>query len=104
MPTLRSRAAVRVRKASPGCSGARPDVTCTMGAVMDSRIGRSMTSASARLPSLVLRTRLYSVRQDKVFGVELDTTDRSKAEANLKAMCEKLLANTVIEDYSFAID
>ncbi|PSH66134.1 MULTISPECIES: phosphoribosylformylglycinamidine synthase subunit PurS [Phyllobacterium] len=45
-----------------------------------------------------------SVRQGKVFDVELDTTDRSKAEANLKAMCEKLLANTVIEDYSFAID
>ncbi|ATU91338.1 MAG: phosphoribosylformylglycinamidine synthase subunit PurS [Phyllobacterium sp.] len=45
-----------------------------------------------------------SVRQGKVFDVELDTTDRSKAEANLKAMCEKLLANTVIEDYSVAID
>ena len=45
-----------------------------------------------------------SVRQGKVFDVELDTTDRSKAEANLKAMCEKLLANTLIEDYSFAID
>ncbi len=45
-----------------------------------------------------------SVRQGKVFDVELDTNDRSKAEANLKAMCEKLLANTVIEDYSVAID
>ena len=45
-----------------------------------------------------------SVRQGKVFDVVLDTTDRAKAEANLKAMCEKLLANTVIEDYSFAID
>ncbi len=45
-----------------------------------------------------------SVRQGKVFDVELDTTDRTKAEANLKAMCEKLLANTVIEDYSVAID
>jgi phosphoribosylformylglycinamidine synthase PurS subunit len=45
-----------------------------------------------------------SVRQGKVFDVELDTTDRTKAEANLKAMCEKLLANSVIEDYSVAID
>lgn len=45
-----------------------------------------------------------SVRQGKVFDVELDTKDRASAEANLKAMCEKLLANTVIEDYSFAID
>ncbi|MCB1415842.1 MAG: phosphoribosylformylglycinamidine synthase subunit PurS [Nitratireductor sp.] len=40
-----------------------------------------------------------SVRQGKVFDVELDTKDRKKAEADLSAMCEKLLANTVIEDY-----
>ncbi|NTS31480.1 phosphoribosylformylglycinamidine synthase [Phyllobacterium sp. YR620] len=45
-----------------------------------------------------------SVRQGKVFDVELNTSDRAAAEANLKAMCEKLLANTVIEDYSVAID
>lgn len=41
-----------------------------------------------------------SVRQGKVFDVELDTSDRASAEASLKAMCEKLLANTVIEDYA----
>ena len=29
--------------------------------------------------------------------------DRSKAEATLKAMCEKLLANTVIENYAFTL-
>ena len=45
-----------------------------------------------------------SVRQGKEFDVELNTSDRAAAEANLKAMCEKLLANTVIEDYSVAID
>lgn len=44
------------------------------------------------------------VRQGKVFDVELDGADRSKAEAELKAMCEKLLANTVIEDYSIALN
>ena len=43
------------------------------------------------------------VRQGKVFDVELDGADRSKAEAELKAMCEKLLANTVIEDYAVEI-
>ena len=43
------------------------------------------------------------VRQGKVFDVELDGADRSKAEAQLKAMCEKLLANTVIEDYAVEI-
>lgn len=41
-----------------------------------------------------------SVRQGKVFDVELDTKDRKQAEADLNAMCEKLLANTVIEDYA----
>lgn len=41
-----------------------------------------------------------SVRQGKVFDVELDTSDKVSAETKLKAMCEKLLANTVIEDYS----
>lgn len=41
-----------------------------------------------------------SVRQGKVFDVELEGADKAKAEADLKAMCEKLLANTVIENYS----
>ncbi|MGV1915800.1 phosphoribosylformylglycinamidine synthase subunit PurS [uncultured Agrobacterium sp.] len=43
------------------------------------------------------------VRQGKVFDLELDATDKAKAEENLKAMCEKLLANTVIENYAIAI-
>jgi len=43
------------------------------------------------------------VRQGKVFDVELHGTDRVKAEADLKAMCEKLLANTVIENYSVVL-
>lgn len=44
-----------------------------------------------------------SVRQGKVFDVELQTADKASAEAELKAMCDKLLANTVIEDYTVAI-
>ncbi len=43
------------------------------------------------------------VRQGKVFDVELAGTDRAKAEAALQAMCEKLLANTVIENYTVEI-
>ena len=43
------------------------------------------------------------VRQGKVFDLELNTPDKAKAEENLKAMCEKLLANTVIENYAIAI-
>jgi len=40
-----------------------------------------------------------SVRQGKVFDVELTVTDKKAAEAALKNACEKLLANTVIENY-----
>ncbi|MCA0279433.1 MAG: phosphoribosylformylglycinamidine synthase subunit PurS [Proteobacteria bacterium] len=43
------------------------------------------------------------VRQGKVFDIEISGNDRAKAEADLKEMCEKLLANTVIENYSVAI-
>lgn len=42
-----------------------------------------------------------SVRQGKVFDIEL--SDFRDAEARLKAMCEKLLANTVIEDFRVEI-
>jgi phosphoribosylformylglycinamidine synthase subunit PurS len=45
-----------------------------------------------------------NVRQGKVFDIELAETDRAKAEAALTAMGEKLLANTVIENYRVEID
>ncbi|MGX7872551.1 phosphoribosylformylglycinamidine synthase subunit PurS [Mesorhizobium sp. ORM6] len=44
-----------------------------------------------------------AVRQGKVFDVELAENDKTKAEADLKAMCDKLLANTVIENYAVEI-
>jgi phosphoribosylformylglycinamidine synthase len=40
-----------------------------------------------------------SVRQGKVFDIELAGTDKDKAEALLKEAADKLLANTVIENY-----
>ena len=40
-----------------------------------------------------------SVRQGKVFDIELDGGDRASAESNLKEAADKLLANTVIENY-----
>ena len=43
------------------------------------------------------------VRQGKVFDLQIDTADKAKAEADLKAMCEKLLANTVIENYAISL-
>ncbi|MBV5266431.1 phosphoribosylformylglycinamidine synthase subunit PurS [Pinisolibacter aquiterrae] len=39
------------------------------------------------------------VRQGKLIELELSGHDRVQAEADLKDMCEKLLANTVIENY-----
>ncbi len=42
---------------------------------------------------------VQSVRQGKVIELELDETDAAQAQANVTAMCEKLLANTVIESY-----
>lgn len=43
------------------------------------------------------------VRQGKVIELDLNETDKSKAEKMVTAMCEKLLANTVIESYSVEI-
>ncbi|MBL8789637.1 MAG: phosphoribosylformylglycinamidine synthase subunit PurS [Rhizobiales bacterium] len=43
------------------------------------------------------------VRQGKYFEIELAETDRAKAEAQVKAMCEKLIANTVIENYAIEL-
>jgi phosphoribosylformylglycinamidine synthase len=40
-----------------------------------------------------------SVRQGKVFEIEIAETDPARAAAELKDMAEKLLANTVIENY-----
>jgi phosphoribosylformylglycinamidine synthase len=40
-----------------------------------------------------------SVRQGKVFDIELAGTDQARAEALLKEAADKLLANTVIENY-----
>ena len=44
-----------------------------------------------------------TVRQGKVFDVELTAASKKAAEEKLNAMCEKLLANTVIEDYAVEV-
>jgi phosphoribosylformylglycinamidine synthase len=43
------------------------------------------------------------VRQGKVFDLEVSGTDTAAAQATLKAACEKLLANTVVENYAIEI-
>lgn len=44
-----------------------------------------------------------NVRQGKVFDLEVAGTDAESARSEIKAMCEKLLANTVIENYAIEI-
>ena len=43
------------------------------------------------------------VRQGKFIELELAETDPAKARDAVKAMCEKLLANTVIENYAIEV-
>jgi phosphoribosylformylglycinamidine synthase len=42
---------------------------------------------------------IASVRQGKVFDIELAGSDRKRAQAALKQAADKLLANTLIENY-----
>jgi len=44
-----------------------------------------------------------SVRQGKVFDIEIEDGDAVKAEATLKEAAEKLLANTVIENFKVEV-
>jgi len=46
---------------------------------------------------------IASVRQGKVFDIELEGADRAGAEAVLRDAAEKLLANTVIENYQIQL-
>ena len=46
---------------------------------------------------------VQAVRQGKVIDLDLVATDRAAAEAEVKAMCQKLLANPVIEKYTVEI-
>ncbi|MBM4132887.1 MAG: phosphoribosylformylglycinamidine synthase subunit PurS [Nitrospira sp.] len=44
-----------------------------------------------------------NVRVGKYMELDLAEKDKAKAEAEVKAMCEKLLANTIIEEYRFEL-
>ena len=43
------------------------------------------------------------VRQGKLIELEIAGSDADKAKVDIKAMCEKLLANTVIESYRIEV-
>ena len=45
---------------------------------------------------------LKNIRQGKFFEIELNENDEQKAENVVKRMCEKLLANLIIEDFKIS--
>ncbi len=84
-------------------SGARPlqarvHVTLKKG-VLDPQ-GKAIESALSSLGFAGVE----QVRQGKFIEVSLAETDPEAARKSLEAMCEKLLANTVIEDYAIELD
>ena len=46
---------------------------------------------------------LKSVRQGKIFDIELDGADQAAAQRKLSEACERLLANTIVENYAIEI-
>src|SRR5271156_4187551 len=92
----------------PGCG--RPDSplsTCLARSAMKARVTVTLKTGildpqgkaiEGALKSLGVAG-VASVRQGKVFDIEIDDADRACAEAALKNAAEKLLANTVIENY-----
>ena len=48
-------------------------------------------------------TKVESVRQGKVIEIGLNETSEESANKSIEEMCEKLLANTVIESYEIEI-
>jgi len=44
-----------------------------------------------------------NVRVGKYMELDINETDKSKADAQVKSMCEKLLANTIIEEYRYEL-
>ena len=73
---------------------ARVHVTLKPG-VLDPQ-GRAIQHALAALGFAAVR----DVRQGKVIELDLAETDPARARAEVEAMCSKLLANTVIENYA----
>ena len=92
---LRSRRFIPIEEArlEPSAMKARVTVTLKSG-ILDPQ-GKAIEGA---LRSLGVGG-VASVRQGKVFDIEIEGADRAKAEAALKNAAEKLLANTVIENY-----
>lgn len=61
--------------------------------------GKAISSALSRLGF----DQVQGVRAGKSFAVTLEAEDAARAEQALRDMCEKLLANTIMEDYTIEL-
>lgn len=48
--------------------------------------------------------RTGNVRVGKYLELDLDEQDKAKADSEVKQMCEKLLANTIVEEYRYELE
>jgi phosphoribosylformylglycinamidine synthase PurS subunit len=85
----------RFRRDMGGVIEAYSEVARRLGIIVLDPQGKAIEGA---LKSLGIEG-VESVRQGKVFEIELADGDKTKAEAALKAAADKLLANTVVENY-----
>lgn len=46
---------------------------------------------------------VQNVRVGKYIEIQLDSDSENQAQTDVKAMCEKLLSNPIIESYSFEV-
>lgn len=80
-------------------SGLTANVHITLkGGVLDPQ-GKAVESALSALGF----SGIEGVRQGKFIELKLVESDKEKARLAVRAMCEKLLANTIIEDYAVDI-
>jgi len=56
------------------------------------------------LKSLNYEKEVEEVRVGKLIDIKLNISDREKAEQIIDQMCNKLLSNPIIEDYSFTLE
>jgi phosphoribosylformylglycinamidine synthase len=76
---------------------ARVIVTLKSG-VLDPQ-GKAIEGALRSLAIEGVRT----VRQGKIFDIEIDALDRAAVQRTLGDACERLLANTIVENYAIEI-
>ena len=88
------------RAASDGDSPVRARVHVTLKPGVLDPEGKAIHHALATLGF----PQVSGVRQGKYLEIELDEADPGKARADIEAMCESLLANTVIENYTVELD